>query len=145
MTGRKHHVEPFLVDLAADGSSGPSSGVSTLRPHLTWRVANRPWASGDEADTMVLALPFVGPTIAYMCAEFGRLHWLDEHYLIEAVDPESGAEVPPELPGALVLTDLIREGSPLLRHWTGLEAVVVFEPCPCGRTSAWSPFVRPLP
>jgi phenylacetate-CoA ligase len=56
----------------------------------------------------------------------------------------TGDTVGPGARGGLVITDLAREGSPLLRFWIGLETTLIETPCPCGRTSARSPFVRPL-
>jgi len=93
---------------------------------------------------MVLSLPFVSPTLAYACPEGNSAHWNDDHFLIEIVEPTAGAVVPAGSPGVLVLTDLAREGSPLLRFLTGLESVMLEEPCPCGRTSTRSPFVRSI-
>ena len=60
----------------------------------------------------------VGP-VTYECPERpGRLHVIDEHYLAEVVDPESGAAVDPGGEGELVLTTLGRTASPAVRYRT---------------------------
>ncbi|MCG8457177.1 MAG: hypothetical protein MI919_12940, partial [Holophagales bacterium] len=49
----------------------------------------------------------------------GILHVLEESYLAEVVDPETGEPMGPGDTGELVLTNLGRVGSPLLRYRTG--------------------------
>ncbi len=76
----------------------------------------------------------VGP-MAIECRENpGGLHILEGHYLVEIIDLDSGAEVPPGQVGELVVTNLGRAGSPLLRYRTGDLVRVDPRPCPCGRT-----------
>lgn len=99
--------------------------------------------SDGEAFAPAIDLPFVAPTLGYRCEEGRRIHWNDDHFLIELVAGNGGQPVKVGEPGAVVLTDLAREGSPLLRFWTGLQTQVSDDPCSCGRTSAWSPKVRP--
>jgi hypothetical protein len=92
----------------------------------------------------VVNLPFVAPIVAYTCDEGRRVHWSDDHFLLEVVEPSGGQPVEPGNHGAILLTDLGREGSPLLRYWTGLEAALSDDQCVCGRTTASSASVRPL-
>ncbi|GMV82321.1 MAG: phenylacetate-coenzyme A ligase [Planctomycetota bacterium] len=75
----------------------------------------------------------VGP-VSYACpARSDVLHVIEEAYLAEVVDPQSGRAATPGKPGELVLTTLLRTGSPLLRYRTGdwVQAATV-SPCPCG-------------
>jgi len=81
----------------------------------------------------------LGPTFAAECTEKAGLHWAEDHYLIEILDPETKEPLPPGKPGALVITHLTREGSPMVRYWTNDIAVLDVEPCACGRTHARSP------
>jgi phenylacetate-CoA ligase len=78
----------------------------------------------------------VGP-VTYECpAKPCRLHVVDWAYFAEVVDPETGAAVPSETDGELILTTLKRIGSPLLRYRTGdLVRKVDLQsgPCECGR------------
>ena len=86
----------------------------------------------------------VAPVLGYACREAPGFHWADDHFLIEAVHPESGQTVQPGIPGRLVVTDLTREGSPLIRYRSDLETVLIDEPCPCRRTSMRAMSVRSL-
>jgi phenylacetate-CoA ligase len=63
------------------------------------------------------------------------LHLLETECLAEVIDPATGQPVPPGQSGELVLTNLGRWGSPLLRYRTGDLVRVDARPCPCGR--AW--------
>jgi phenylacetate-CoA ligase len=65
------------------------------------------------------------------------LHLLESECLVEVIDPDSGQPVPPGQTGELVLTNLGRWGSPVLRYRTGDVVCVDPLPCACGR-----PFVR---
>jgi phenylacetate-CoA ligase len=74
----------------------------------------------------------VGPA-AIECAEQpGGLHLLEGDYIGEVIDPATAAPVPPGQIGEVVLTNLGRLGSPLLRYRTGDLVRVDAEPCRCG-------------
>jgi phenylacetate-CoA ligase len=112
---------------------------------VAWSLAWPATANRARAGIEALSLPHLGSTVAFTCEAATGIHWADDHFLIEVVDPDTGLAVPVGSTGALVVTDLTREGSPLLRFWTGYEtALVAGDPCACGRTSARSAFVRPL-
>jgi len=75
----------------------------------------------------------VGPA-AIECAEQpGGLHLLEGDYIGEVIDPATAAPVPAGQMGELVLTNLGRLGSPLLRYRTGDLVRVDVERCRCGR------------
>ena len=81
----------------------------------------------------------VGP-LTFQCeAESGHVHVIEEAYLAEVVDPESGEPVEPTdaqqaCRGELVVTNLHRSASPVLRYRTGDLVEAVFDqPCACGR------------
>ena len=78
----------------------------------------------------------VGPGVAGECETREGLHIADDHFLPEIVDPVSGASLPAEREGELVLTTLTKRAMPLIRYRTGDITTVTLEPCPCGRTSA---------
>jgi len=76
----------------------------------------------------------VGPGVAAECLEgLGGAHVNEDHFLVETIDPETGA---PASEGELVFTTLTKEAMPLLRYRTGDLASVTREPCSCGRTFA---------
>jgi phenylacetate-CoA ligase len=62
------------------------------------------------------------------------VHLLETEYLAEVLDPATGLPVPPGELGELVLSNLHRPGSPLLRYRTGDLVRVDPQPCPCGRS-----------
>jgi len=77
----------------------------------------------------------IGPGVAAECTEAADgLHVNEDHFLVEAVDPLSGAPVPDGTPGELVFTTLTKQALPLLRYRTGDIAALRRDPCPCGRT-----------
>ncbi len=75
----------------------------------------------------------VGPTAVECVESPGNMHVMGRDYIAEVIDPATGAAVPPGEPGELVLTNLGRWGSPLIRYRTGDLVRVDPRPCPCGR------------
>ena len=78
-----------------------------------------------------------GPGVAAECLEArDGLHVHEDHFLVEIVDPESGAPLADGEEGELVFTTLRKEAIPMLRYRTGDIASLTTEPCSCGRTIA---------
>jgi len=76
----------------------------------------------------------VGP-ISFECWEnSGFVHLNECEYVCEVLDPDTGQPVPDGDQGELVVTNLGRLASPLIRYRTRDIVVRVSEPCPCGRT-----------
>ena len=75
-----------------------------------------------------------GPAVAFECPEQDGLHLWEDSYLAEIVDPETGRALPDGTRGELVLTNLNREGMPLVRYRTRDITSLNAAPCPCGRT-----------
>ena len=75
-----------------------------------------------------------GP-VTYECpARPGFLHVMENGFIAEVVDPASSSPVPAGQSGELVLTNLGRTGSPLIRYRTGdWVRMEPSTPCPCGR------------
>ena len=67
----------------------------------------------------------------FECAAQAGLHVNEAEFIVEVVDPATGQ---PADEGELVLTNLGRVGSPLLRYRTGDRVRVARTPCLCGRT-----------
>ena len=51
---------------------------------------------------------------------------------VEIVDPVTGAPMPPETPGEIVITTLRAEAMPLVRYRTGDAGSLIARPCACG-------------
>jgi phenylacetate-CoA ligase len=107
-----------------------------------------PWTEGLRAE-IERALPglravnfyglseMCGPGVAAECLEVrDGLHVHEDHFLVEVVDPDSGAPLGEGVEGELVFTTLVKEAMPLLRYRTGDLGSILFEPCRCGRTTA---------
>ena len=77
----------------------------------------------------------IGPGVAAECAYRDGLHFNEDYFYPEIVDPDSGEVLPEGAKGELVITSLRREGSPLLRYRTRDITYLMREPCACGRTT----------
>ena len=75
-----------------------------------------------------------GPGVAFECGARGGMHLWEDHFLMEIVDPATGAPVPDGEHGELVLTTLMREAMPILRYRTRDITAIVRGRCSCGRT-----------
>jgi phenylacetate-CoA ligase len=76
----------------------------------------------------------VGPVTFECPIRTGVLHVIESSFIPEVIDPESGRAVGPGERGELVLTNLGRTGSPLLRYRTGdLVSRAAAGRCECGR------------
>jgi len=76
----------------------------------------------------------VGP-VSFECWEAGGfLHLNEPEYICEVLDPATLDEVADDQPGELVITNLGRGASPVIRYRTGDIVVPRSEPCVCGRT-----------
>ena len=74
-----------------------------------------------------------GPGVGFECKEQNGLHFWEDYYIVEIVDPETLEPVPDGEIGELVLTTLCREAMPLLRYRTRDLTRVLGRTCPCGR------------
>ena len=78
----------------------------------------------------------VGP-VSFECIEApGFLHVNELEFIAEVVDPDTGAAVADGLQGELVITNLGRTASPVIRYRTRDVVIRTRERCACGRTLA---------
>ena len=78
----------------------------------------------------------VGP-VSFECWESpGGMHVNEGEFIAEVLDPATGEDVPDGQMGELVLTNLGRTASPVIRYRTRDLVVRRSEPCRCGRTWA---------
>ena len=78
----------------------------------------------------------VGP-VSFECWDNpGAVHLNECEYIGEVLDPDTGQPVRAGEPGELVLTNLGRTASPLIRYRTGDLVVLDADRCVCGRTLA---------
>lgn len=78
----------------------------------------------------------IGP-MSFECKEApGGIHVIESEYIVEVIDPETGKEVPDGQVGELVVTNLGRWGSPVIRYRTNDQVRLTRGTCACGRTFA---------
>ena len=78
-----------------------------------------------------------GPGTGIDCSRHEGIHYWDDYYAVEVVDPVSGRVLPAGEEGELVVTTLRKEAQPLVRYRTHDLSRILPEPCPCG-----SPYPR---
>jgi phenylacetate-CoA ligase len=77
----------------------------------------------------------IGPGVAIECIEAKNgLHVFEDHFLIEAVDVNTGQPIPYGEAGEIVITSLTKEAFPVIRYRTRDVSVLDPAPCRCGRT-----------
>jgi phenylacetate-CoA ligase len=102
----------------------PGGSIPAIRQHLEAAWGARVF---DHS-----GLTEVGPATIECQSNPGGLHILEADYLAEVHDPASGRPAPAGELGELVLTNLGRPGSPLIRYRTGDLVRVDPRPCRCG-------------
>jgi phenylacetate-CoA ligase len=78
----------------------------------------------------------IGPGVSCETADRDGSVIMEDHFLPEVVDPDTGDRLPDGEVGVLVLTSLTKQAFPVLRYWTGDLCSITREPAPCGRTHA---------
>jgi phenylacetate-CoA ligase len=113
--GRERPIEHLRV--------GGEGAAPTMLAELgkRWGADVRQWYGSTEIGV-----------IAYSCEE-GVYHVASANCFLEIVD-EQGEPVPDGTPGSVVMTTLGRGGTPLIRFHCGDRAVLLAQPCACGRT-----------
>jgi phenylacetate-CoA ligase len=76
----------------------------------------------------------IGPGVAVECSEQNGLHVMEDHFMVEIIDPDTGEVLPEGSSGELVFTSLTKEALPIIRYRTGDISSITSEPCACGRT-----------
>lgn len=116
------------VDLAASSvrvtihAGEPGAGLPSTRRRIeaAWGARCFDHAGATE----------VGPW-GYDCEEQAGLHLNEGAFIFEVIDPETGG---PAKEGELVITNLGRIGSPVIRYRTGDYVRLSSSTCACGRT-----------
>jgi phenylacetate-CoA ligase len=75
-----------------------------------------------------------GPGVAFECPEKKGMHLWEDSYLMEVIDPVTLKSLPDGEEGELVLTNLSRQGMPLIRYRTKDLTSILPGECPCGRS-----------
>ena len=75
-----------------------------------------------------------GPGVAFECVHKCGMHVWEDTYLLEVVDPKTGEPLGEDKEGEIVLTNLNRRATPLLRYRTRDIAFIYKGLCGCKRT-----------
>ena len=78
----------------------------------------------------------MGPGVSGECLELNGMHINEDHFIAEVIDPKTGQVLPAGEKGELVITCITKEALPLIRYRTRDITRLMYEPCPCGRTTA---------
>lgn len=84
----------------------------------------------------------MGPGVSGECEYRCGLHFAEDHFIPEIIDPNTGEVLPEGESGELVITTLTKEGIPMLRYRTRDITKITKEVCKCGRTHARMDKVR---
>jgi phenylacetate-CoA ligase len=132
------HLAEALADAGVEGRAlGLRYGAFGAEPWTDAMRRQLESALGLTAVDFYGLSEVIGPGVAAECAE-GRdgLHVNEDHFLVEVVDPATGAPLGPGREGELCFTSLTKEALPVIRYRTGDVSALTAEPCRCGRTLA---------
>lgn len=77
----------------------------------------------------------IGPGVSNECVEAkDGMHIMEDHFIPEIIDPESGEVLPEGAVGELVFTTVTKQAMPLIRYRTGDLCSLTTAVCKCGRT-----------
>ncbi len=72
-----------------------------------------------------------GPGVACECEEKAGLHFWEDYFILEVIDPETGEVLADGEKGELVFTPLWKQAMPLLRYRTGDISRIMDDECSC--------------
>jgi phenylacetate-CoA ligase len=78
----------------------------------------------------------MGPGVAGECLYKQGMHFAEDHFLAEIIDPDSGEVLPEGSVGELVITSLTKQAFPMVRYRTRDITRLNYGTCECGRTLA---------
>jgi phenylacetate-CoA ligase len=103
----------------------PGGSVGSIRQHIEHAFGARVI---DHA-----GMTEIGSVMMECLENPSGMHVLETECIGEVIDAATGQAVPAGKEGELVLTNLGRWGSPLIRYRTGDQVIADPKPCPCGR------------
>jgi phenylacetate-CoA ligase len=124
---RERGISPKKLSLRL-GSFGGEGGTET-------QATRKKIETGMGIDAYdYYGLAEIGPTFASECTAKAGLHFAEDHYAIEIINPDTMKQCGEGEMGVLVITHLTREATPMIRYWTNDYARYDSSRCPCGRT-----------
>lgn len=137
-----HAIPSYAIRLAEvfqeEGIDPTNTSLKTLvigaEPHTDEQRKKIERMLGVKAYNCFGMTEMNGPGVAFECTEQNGMHFWEDCFIVEIIDPETGEPVPEGEIGELVLTTLDREMMPLLRYRTRDLTRILPGECPCGRT-----------
>ena len=134
---------PSYALTVAEAIHGQGIDLSTLQLKFA-HFGGEPWTN-DMRQTIERLLGIrafnnyglsevIGPGVSGECYMQQGMHFQEDHFLVECLDPETLEPVAEGETGELVITALTKQAMPLLRYRTRDLARLDSTPCPCGRT-----------
>jgi len=124
-TGRARGLDPAKLPVRVTVHAGePGAGIPAVRARIEECWGARAF---DHAGMTEMG------AYGYECEAQAGLHVNETEFIAEVIDPATGRPAPE---GELVLTNLGRLGSPVIRYRTGDRVRLAEGPCACGRTFA---------
>jgi phenylacetate-CoA ligase len=111
-------LNPGAILLAGE----PISQTCRDRLQAFWGIEPHDLYGSEETDGL-----------AGSCEHHAGLHFMDDKFVLEVLDPSTGVPVPEGELGMAVITSLYARGTPLIRYRLGDLVRRDREPCLCGR------------
>jgi len=119
------------IELDKMGVKGIQTGAEPSSEETRLQISK---AFGDAAYMDVYGLCELGPHFCVECQEHQGMHFCEEAFIPEIIEPQTGKSLGPGEVGMLVVTCLMKEAMPILRYQTKDITLIDDRPCPCGRT-----------
>ena len=137
-----HAIPSYAIRLAEvfqeEGIDPASTTLKTLvigaEPHTDEQRKKIEQMLGVKAYNSFGMSEMNGPGVAFECTEQNGMHFWEDCFLVEIIDPETEEPLPEGEVGELVLTTHDREMMPLIRYRTRDLTRILPGKCPCGRT-----------
>ncbi len=78
----------------------------------------------------------IGPGVSGECLEQHGMHIMEDHFIVETINSDTGEVLQPGEIGELVFTSITKEALPMIRYRTHDISVIDTNKCKCGRTHA---------
>lgn len=137
-----HAIPSYAIRLAEvfqeEGLDPASTTLKTLiigaEPHTDEQRKKIEKMLGVKAYNSFGMSEMNGPGVAFECTEQNGMHFWEDCFFVEIINPETGELLPEGEIGELVLTTLDRNMMPLIRYRTRDLTRILPGKCPCGRT-----------